>query len=554
MAVQKERKLRYNCYLLREGIAQPELALRAAYRPGGTSEMTALPAADDAPEGIHAYFSSRSEKVPPWAQALGSIFPGLSNALNMSNRLVIFLPVSGRIFAICFGYGMSTLDHGAIEPNFGLRFAARRLNPSELSEIRSRRIDATSRTQSVQVPVGADLRDLDVVLEGEFIRRLVGKLDIEGIDFPDIGAIVATDSVSFKAKTDLSNVQQVLASMLDQVANTSVRDELLFVDSLEPLRSSDPLVEKLETRLVRALSGDQRENPAGDSGEIDKLVQYILEFSPPDSISSEDAESIEVHRGKRVVEIDSLSLDALKDGIAKLGGRKLGRRSLGTTKMIALGEDGEPKSQLLPLRNWLIYEIGNEEHRYILTLGKWFALNENYTRRLNRDLARIKLVTDELSLATWSEGLSEGEYNSGVASSREDLALLDKVKIYSEDGDEIEACDLLSDGGHLIHVKKYTGSQTLSHLFSQGYVSAHVIAGDRVYREAFIEAVGEISPGLVNVAQAAPKIVTYAIGVTKNKALPGDLPTFSKVNLRDFANRLRGSQVEPTICRVQMNQ
>ena len=35
-----------------------------------------------------------------------------------------------RKFAVCFGYGSTTLDWSAIETNFGLKFAARRLDPN----------------------------------------------------------------------------------------------------------------------------------------------------------------------------------------------------------------------------------------------------------------------------------------------------------------------------------------------------------------------------------------------------------------------------------------
>lgn len=157
MADDKAPKLRFNCFLLRNDLNAITDALRAPYRPGGKTEMTSLTAATGAPKGISAYFRARSGKIPPWALALGELFPGLGNALNMSNRFVIFLPAGERVFAVCFGYGSSTLDWSAIEPNFGLRFAARRLSANDLNEIRSRRIDASSRTQSVQIPTATDL-------------------------------------------------------------------------------------------------------------------------------------------------------------------------------------------------------------------------------------------------------------------------------------------------------------------------------------------------------------------------------------------------------------
>lgn len=551
-------KLRFNCYLLRPGLDSVTNALREQYRPGGKTEMIPLTAAANAPEGVSAYFRARSEKVPTWATALSSLFPGLNAALNTSNRLVIFLPVINRTFAVCFGYGSSTLDWAAIEPNFGLRFAARRLNADELNEIRSRRIDATSRTQSVQISAGTELRNFDVALEGEFVRKLVGELDTDGLLFEGLGAIVATDSVAFKVETDLDRVADVLGMMLREVSERHAKDELLFVDSLEPLRSNSAIVEQLEILLASTVFEGMSTGLATrlDDTKMAGLDQYVLEFSPPDGISIEDVDYIEVNRGTRsqgdsVHVLDSMSFAGLRITLADFG-RNFGKSGLKIVKLMARGHDGEPASQMQPLKNWLVFEAGDGVRRYILTLGRWFALNEDYTERLNRDLAEIDIVTETLRLPSWDARMHEGPYNLRVATERSDLICLDTVDVRAGDGDEVEACDLFHEDGYLIHVKRYNGSPTLSQLFSQGSVSAQLIAGDVVYRKGFVAAVTERNTSFVSMARSAPQMVTYAIGCTKDRRLPEDLPSFSKVNLRDFAKRLRGSKVRPTLCRIQI--
>jgi len=552
-------KLRFNCFLLRSGLASPTEALREPYRPDGKTEMSPLLPVAGAPEGVTAYFRARSEKTPPWAVALNPLFPGLNNALNMSNRLVIFLPVGERIFAVCFGYGSSTLEWSAIEPNFGLRFAARRLNPDELNEIRSRRIDASSRTQSVQISVGTDLRNFDIMLEGEFVRKLVGELDGEGLSIEGLGAIVATDSVAFKAETNLGRVAEVLGMMLREVSERRVKDELLFVDSLEPLRSNSVIVEQLElllaAKVFEGMSG-RLSNRMNDT-TMAALDQYVLEFSPPDGISIEDVESIEVYHGKlsphgSVQKLESMTFVGLRDALASFGQRRFGKASLKNVKLMARGHDGEPASQMQPLKNWLVFEAGDGIRRYILTLGRWFALKEDYTERLNEDLTEIEVVTEILDLPAWDVGIHEGPYNLKVAAKCPAFICLDQVDVRAGDGDEVESCDLFHENGYLVHVKRYNGSQTLSHLFSQGFVSAQLIAGDIAYRTGFIAAVTERGSSFVRAAEDAPRVVTFAIGFSKDGQLPADLPSFSKVNLRDFAKRLRGSQVRPTLCRIQI--
>ncbi|MEV4179787.1 DUF6119 family protein [Nonomuraea sp. NPDC049709] len=552
--VDSQAKLRFNCYLLKEEVTDPAHALRAPYRPGGSKEMIRLSPSSSAPAGVVAYFSARSEKVPGWAQALTPLFPDLSQALNTSNRLVVFLPVAERHFAVCWGYGQSTLEHSAIESNFGLRFAARCLDPESLHEVRSRRIDASSRTQSVQVPKGSDLRDLDVPLEGEFVRKLSGRLGEVGVEFSDLGAVVATNSIAFNTTTDLAHVQEVLGDMMREVEQRAALDELTFVDALEPLRNGDELVDRLETLLMELL----REQPADDAGSAEPsqdLKHHLLEFSPPDDVRGEDIDSITIQRGGASFTMHEATLGELRKGIAALGGR-LGRKSLTSIKLMAHGHEGEPVSMMLPLKNWLVFEAGDAQRRLILTLGKWFALSEDYTRQLNEDLLKIQVITTHLALPAWDTTVhpKEGDYNKAAASARPDLVLLDQVDIRAGDKGEIEACDLLHEEGYLIHVKKYSASHTLSHLFSQGTVSAQAIASDDVYRDAFIKAVTAENPVFRKVAENAPERVTYAIAFKGMKKLPEELPTFSKVNLRDFVKRLRNLRIEASLCRIQITR
>src|SRR5699024_8218801 len=68
----------------------------------------------------------------------------------------------------------------------------------------------------------------------------------------------------------------------------------------------------------------------------------------------------------------------------------------------------------------------------------------------------------------------ENDYNESVAKTRDDVISMDR-KLINIDRGRFELCDLLSDAKHLIHVKPWTSSSTLSHLFSQGRISAETI-------------------------------------------------------------------------------
>lgn len=549
-------KLRFNCYLLREGITSLQEALRPQYRTNGKSPMLPLASASGAPEGCKAFFSSKTDGVPPWARSLTSIFPPLEGVKSLSHRLIIFLPVADRIFAVCFGYGSSALEWSYIEANFGLRFAARSYNTSALNELRSRRIDPSARTQSVQIPTRTGLRDFDVELEGEFVRRVVGELD-EGMEIPGLGAVVATDSVAFKVETDLHEVQRILLRMLESASDNQVSDDLRFIDSLEPLRSNGELTSELEKLLVQHLfEGRATKRSAPRDEEVANLDPYILSFAPPDDLTIENVHAIRVRRGDDVGHLREMRIESLLEVLSSFTG-SFGQSALKDIKVMAIDSEGEPASQSTPLKNWLIFEAGSEEKRYLLTLGKWFALAEDYARQLDEDLSRIDDVTEILRLGDWikqeaeDEESGEGHFNAAAAKGRDDLVCLDK-KTLSSAGNQIEACDLFHGEGYLIHVKKYTNSQTLSHLFSQGYVAAQILTDDPSYRHDFITQVEDLKPSLISAARRAPIRVTYAIAVEGKRTIPSSLPTFSKVNLRGFVRKLRRMQVQPSVARIQI--
>jgi len=419
--------------------------------------------------------------------------------------------------------------------------AARRFQPNDLTEFRSRRIDASARTQSVQVPVGTDLKELGIELEGEFVRKLSGRLEIRGINDVE-GSVVAGDSIAFKSSTDLNTVQSVLSQMLADVANSAAREEFQFVDSLEPLRSNERISKELDDRLAAELL----QQPAVPS----PFETHILEFAPPDDVRIEDVDDILVLNGNKNVAMESFTIAALRAALNEAGVRR-GVAFLKGVRLIARGADGDEVSQLLPLRNWLVYEVGDSTARYVLTLGRWFRLQEEYSKKLNADLRKIQDITADISLPDTTISEHETPYNER-ASHAPDLILMDLVKVKTEDGTVVEACDLLHRDGFLIHVKRYNGSQTLSHLFSQGAISAELLNGDSVMKGDFIDKVASKDPSFQGTAEAAPITVTYAIAIKDSYDLPLDLPTFSKVNLRDFAKRLNRMKVRPTVARIRV--
>lgn len=349
-----------------------------------------------------------------------------------------------------------------------------------------------------------------------------------------------------------------MGKMLETAETAAANKDLAFIDSLEPLRLKSEIVKDLEKLLVDELFGTRARKPQGaplNQLAVSSLDVHILSFAPPDDVSVEDIHDFVIYKNDIEEVFDTMNIDALRAALTKFPG-KFGVSSLAGIKIQARDSNGEPASFAKPLKSWVVFEAGDQKRRYLLTLGKWYALAEEYSEKLDQDLSQIEDVTDILQLISWDDWGPkqnwEKHFNKKAIEGRQDLVCLDRHKLYS-DGDEIEACDLLHSAGYFIHVKPYSGSQTLSHLFSQGFVSAQTLISDAEYRGDFIEAVRSMNDDLVEVASSAPpKFVTYAIAFDGKQKLPQDLPTFSKVNLRSFSKRIRLLGAVPTLARIQM--
>jgi uncharacterized protein (TIGR04141 family) len=89
-------------------------------------------------------------------------------------------------------------------------------------------------------------------------------------------------------------------------------------------------------------------------------------------------------------------------------------------------------------------------------------------------------------------------------------------------------------------VKRYSGSQQLSHLFSQGVVAGELFVQDASFRQKLndkLPAAHKLANVITRPNPSEYEIVFAIISKSKN---PLDIPFFSKVSLRNARRRLEG--------------
>jgi uncharacterized protein (TIGR04141 family) len=104
----------------------------------------------------------------------------------------------------------------------------------------------------------------------------------------------------------------------------------------------------------------------------------------------------------------------------------------------------------------------------------------------------------------------------------------------------------------LIHVKRAKGSAPLSHLFSQGLVSAQsLIAGPPAVRQRFIDTVAALPGGRILPADFKPGKVVYAILMDNGRQLtPDTLFPFSQATLAHAARILGNYGIDVEVAAI----
>ncbi len=208
----------------------------------------------------------------------------------------------------------------------------------------------------------------------------------------------------------------------------------------------------------------------------------------------------------------------------------------------------------------IVWETDLYGRKHVIFDGRWFAVEQHYATRVLAYVASISVDPGGLPDAVLGE--DEGTYNASVETDAPNsYALMDRVLFTpTGGGSPIEFCDLLSAGRQLIHVKKRSGSATLSHLFAQGSVAADLFlqdAGLRTDVRQRLSAAGKAGyAALIPTERPIPSDfeVVYAILVKPGQGTwPPALPFFSAVNLMHHASRVQNFGFSVSIRHVRLN-
>ena len=439
-------------------------------------------------------------------------------------------------FGFTFGAGgRMILKQEAYRRVYGLRTALNLIYPSadssdDFSRLRSvdaRRHGAETVRSRHQTSRAAPFETFDIDQSRSIVDAAVGRPANQQAWGKRISG---TDSIGFSIDVNFEELGNLCTRVHEAAERQDYQERFPWIDNIRPVKEPRVLA-KLSDEIVARLSAK----------EVDDL-----EMNPPEIIDWERVVSFRIPYDKKGVIHPELRIVDYLNHLEERGDlQDLTEQVL--RRQYAESRDGDGSK----VNRWSIFKcitgtIEVDGINYVLDGGQFYEVDLDYISGLDKIIDQI---TEFKRLPPTSRTTREDKYNAMAATSGNRI-LMDKKLVRIQGQTPIELCDILTPERELIHVKRHLGSRDLSHLFSQGVVSAELLQSNLEFRaeaRAMVEAEQPDSTILSEEPfQASDFTVVYAIAEQwGSDSLSDRLPLFSKVTLSHSVQELtdRGYKV-----------
>ncbi|MDF5327318.1 TIGR04141 family sporadically distributed protein [Vibrio parahaemolyticus] len=459
---------------------------------------------------------------------------------NQSTGAVLELHHAGQTFFVAFGKGYHMIEMDYMVHDFGLRTALNLVDTKDIRGVDTASNKTTPLNARIQSGLSAEVSDFPIDIDEDLLSAIEGLSNDAGFGSRVSGRRKAL-KVNYKGK--LEELPKLLLNAYKKY-NSPLPNEFKWVENIREV-TEPATITSLNTELVARLQKLQANGPEKD----DNIYMIAPDVYGSDVVGFS-------YGANNKLRSDILSLQRYLDKVVNEEGT-LELKHLKTDYKV-FAKDEEHKTR----NTWTGYdclycELEKDGKHYELRAGIWYEINVDFVKEINKVMESI--ASYDVILPAYNHD-SEGAYNKDVADNDTNIECLDTKNIYLGGGQSrFEFCDLVNkDNGHdkltdLIHVKHYTSSATLSHLFSQGVVSAEIFRRSEEARQKLYSNHKDVMP-LTDPA-IAPNASDYRIvyAIYDIDALPTKLPFFSKVNLKNAFNRLQLLGYEVALAHIEVH-
>jgi uncharacterized protein (TIGR04141 family) len=483
-------------------------------------------------EGAQIALGTIGGGAPKWSTFLTLSTAEKAKLNNATAYGLLFVQASNRWFALSFGMGHVKLDPDAFEQDFGLRVVLNTVDPDKLRSADIRTPDENTTSRRTQTARRSDQTAFSIDIERDIVRGLAGEPKDAGF----AKRVAGSDALSLNKEMEVGDIPTICADTLTAFNKTDYKANFAWIDQIKHVRDKT-LIGQLDLSLAAALR-------TALTGAIPDTLHlaYPIIYEPEKArhIRYKGFNSSTVHTD---LEIGGYFAD-LKDKslttypVDHLTGHKVAE----------VTDEGKDDGQTWRLKECLVYETEVGEEKYVLSADRWYRIDKTLANEVAKFFASVTPHAMPAAEANDNEEI----YNKRIAGGGHDLLCLDR-KLVKPTGASyaIEACDFLSTGRALIHVKDQTSSSRLSHLFNQGTVSARVLKVDGGFRDLLRATIvaEQTSWGLTGfdglVTDAATPfkesdyLIVYAVLCSGSGVGSKRLPFFSLVTFRQAAKELQ---------------
>jgi len=421
------------------------------------------------------------------------------------------------------------LKPAVYEEDFGLRVTLNSVSPDQIRTIDRKSLDATGRHSREQASKNIAIIEFGLDIDKDILRAVTGPPEDTAIGRRLTGA----DALSTVVGIELSNLRDLLELYLTQHGKLVYRERFPWVDNIREV--GDPV-------LCKALD---------DNLELhirDRVFDRIW-MAVPDLVDWHDVAGFAFRRSHGTELHDDISFDVYLGQLRHPD--ELSVEILHKHRVFCISAETDAPKAEWPVYKCIYAELDRDGRTFLLNSGRWYEVANDYVTEVNRAIRRIPAST-RLRLPDYDDP-SESEYNRRVyETDRSTYALLDRKNIrYGGGASKIEFCDLYTRRNEIVHVKRYGGSGTLSHLFAQGSVSATLFLNDQRFRKE----INKLLPTSHRLRTADGPLrannyeVAYAIASKTSGPLV--LPFFSRVTLRHTFTQLQNMGYRVTLNKIQ---
>ncbi|RTE85593.1 MULTISPECIES: DUF6119 family protein [Gammaproteobacteria] len=495
-----------------------------------------------------------AHETPPWIDFINENleYEQLLNFRPSSERPsgLLLIKKENRIYAAAFGTrGTSWLDKKKFEPDFGIKVAMNMCGNEEVRQAKSAIQSHTTQIIDRQLTKPSNSFDFGMS-EIEFLRYISAHIqDDNNITLQ--GKDCLTIKIIGEEKLSWERLIYFLDKFVDSYGSEAYKELFPNYPNLSPV--TEEIQETLDNVLIENLVNEQLDT---------------IHLAIPDFLSDDEYSFSYSNKEKRNNYIVShIRIEDLYQGAQAIFKTKddITAKSIKNKKVYAYSHD---EDKILANLCWSLYsciiaEIQYESQCYILSLGEWRKVDNDFYAALNsfviNDLPEDNLAEHfngiDISCIQSSQN-REGIFNDKYCEVNPNAIKFDtaKLRIGLARKDK-EFCDILeleNDIARIVQVKKYGGCSSINYLFSQTRFYCEFFLTDDVFLEeirGFIQKSGHPKSNdfLEHIKESTEDVVgaNYEVQMwllydeKKDKPMKENLPLMAKYELKLTYERLR---------------